>query len=128
MAKKKTITEQPVHSEAPKHDPAKIPEKKADELTITILNEKIDLLKNEVSENKLYLELCFVALLVLVFGYFRSDAGHAAITQGSTFGKVMIVITIILYTGVVYFFYSIIRFNHKNRQLIKEKIEKIVQK
>jgi hypothetical protein len=96
--------------------------------TLSILNEKIEMLKNEVAENKLYLELCFIALLVLVFGYFKSDVGHNAITQGTLFGKLMITITIGIYLGVVYFFYSIIRFNQKNRQLIREKLDKIVQK
>ncbi|MBR9690418.1 hypothetical protein GOV08_01915 [Candidatus Woesearchaeota archaeon] len=96
--------------------------------SIAILNEKIDLLNGEVAENKLYLELCFIALIVLVFGYFKSDAGRIAISSGAIFGKVMITITIGLYLGVVYFFYSIVRFNQKNRKLIKEKIDRIVQK
>ncbi len=110
------------------HEQKPAAQSKSDELTISILSEKIDLLKSEVSENKLYLELCFIALLVLVFGYFKSDIGHQAITQGTLFGKLMIAITIGLYLGVVYFFYSIIRFNHKNRMLIKEKLDNIVQK
>ena len=101
---------------------------KEDDITIAILNEKIEMLKNEVAENKLYLELCFIALLVLIFGYFKSDVGHSAVSQGTLFGKVMITLTIGIYLGVVYFFYSIVRFNHKNTQLIKEKIDKIVQK
>ena len=99
-----------------------------DDISISILDEKIELLGNEVKENKLYLELCFIALLVLVFGYFKSDAGQLAILQMTWFGKLMIGITIGLYIGVVYFFYSIIRFNQKNRKLIKEKIDKMVQK
>lgn len=102
-----------------------IPEK---DVTVPILDEKIEMLKNEVSENKLYLELCFIALLVLVFGYFRSDGGQQAIIQGTLLGKFMILLTIGIYLGIVYFFYSIIRFNHKNKQLIKEKLDNIVQK
>lgn len=103
-------------------------EKKIEHVNINILNEKIDLLKNEVTENKLYLELCFIALLILIFGYFRTDVGQASIKGGTLFGKVIIAITIGLYLGVVYFFYSIIKFNQKNRELINEKIESITQK
>lgn len=101
---------------------------KTENINVNILNEKIDLLKNEVTENKLYLELCFIALLILIFGYFRTDVGQASIKGGTLFGKVIIAITIGLYLGVVYFFYSIIRFNQKNRELINEKIESITQK
>jgi hypothetical protein len=99
-----------------------------DDITIPLLNEKIDMLKNEVAENKLYLEFCFIALLVLIFGYFKSDVGQTAIAHGTMFGKLMITLTVGIYLGVVYFFYSIIRYNHKNMQLIKEKLDRIVQK
>lgn len=103
-------------------------EKKAENLSISVLNEKIELLKNEVIENKLYLELCFISLLILIFGYFKSDIGQESIRSGSVLGKIIIAITIGLYLGIVFFFYSIIRFNHKNKELIKEKIDSILQK
>ena len=44
-----------------------------DDISISILDEKIELLGNEVKENKLYLELCFIALLVLVFEIGRAS-------------------------------------------------------
>lgn len=103
-------------------------EKRTNNLSITVLDEKIDLLKNEVVENKLYLELCFVSLLILIFGYFKSDIGQESVRSGSLLGKTIIAITIGLYFGIVFFFYSIIRFNHKNKELIKEKIDNILQR
>ena len=99
-----------------------------EDATISILDEKIGLLKNEISENKLYLELCFIALLVLVFGYFRSDAGQVAIINKTMSGKLMIGVTVGLYLGVVYFFFNIIKVNQHNKKLVKEKIDRLVQK
>ena len=111
----KIVTEKPV-------------EKNNDNLNVKVLDQKIELLKNEVTENKLYLELCFVSLLILIFGYFRSDVGQETIRSGSVFGKVIIAITVGLYFGIVFFFYSIIRYNHKNKQMINEKIDSILKK
>lgn len=96
---------------------------KKEDLNIVILNEKIDLLKSELEENKLYLELCFVALLIIIFGYFKTELGQQAIGSQSPLGIMMIVILLGLYMGIVYFFYSVIRINNKNKDLIKEKID-----
>lgn len=97
------------------------------EVNLSIISEKIDLLKTEVQESKLYLELAFIALLILVFGYFKSDVGQASVQKMTIFGKMIIGITVGLYIGIVYFFYTIIKFNSKYRRLIKEKIDKLIQ-
>ena len=129
MAQKKEKQITPAKIEV---EPAKIEapstEKKAESFSIKVLDEKIELLKNEVIENKLYLELCFVSLLILIFGYFRTDIGQESIRSGSVLGKMIVAITIGLYLGIVFFFYSIIRYNHKNKELIREKIDNILQK
>lgn len=96
--------------------------------SISILTEKIDLIKTEVQESKLYLELSFIALLILIFGYFKSDFGQAAVINKTAIGKLMITITAGLYIGIVYFFFTIIQFNAKYRGLIKEKINQLTKK
>ncbi|PLW79616.1 hypothetical protein C0585_06485 [Candidatus Woesearchaeota archaeon] len=99
-----------------------------EDLSIIILNEKIDLMKSELEENKLYLELCFVALLIIIFGYFKTELGQQAISSASTVGLTMIVIVLGLYVGIVYFFYSVIMINNKNKKLINEKIDFLSKK
>ena len=96
---------------------------KKQDLSIIILNEKIDLLKSDLTENKLYLELCFVALLIIIFGYFKTEIGKSSIGSGSLIGILMLAIIFGLYLGIVFFFYSVIKINNKNKKLINEKIE-----
>lgn len=98
---------------------------KKEDLSIVILNEKIDLLKSDLIENKLYLELSFVALLIIIFGYFKTEIGKASIGSGSSMGNLMLFVILGLYFGIVYFFYSVIRLNNRNKKLIKEKIESL---
>ena len=101
---------------------------KNSDLNIALLNEKINLLKNELDENKLYLELCFVALLIIIFGYFRTELGQATFFGNDVLGFIMVLVAIGLYTGIVYFFYSVIKISSKNEELIQEKINNLTKK
>jgi hypothetical protein len=96
---------------------------KKQDVSVIILNEKIDLLKSDLMENKLYLELCFVALLIIIFGYFKTEMGRSSIGSGSPVGFLMLTIILGLYIGIVFFFYSVIKINNRNKKLINEKIE-----
>ena len=99
-----------------------------EDTVLIILDEKIDLLKSEIAENKLYLELCFISLLVVIFGYFKTLQGQLSLVNFTTLGIVMSLIAIGLYIGIVYFFFSLIRINSNNRKMIKEKIDRLVKK
>lgn len=96
--------------------------KKEDDLSLILLNEKIDLLKSELDENKLYLELSFLALLVIIFGFFKTEIGRAALTSKSPFGYLMLAVVLGLYLGIIYFFYTVIKINTRNKKMINEKI------
>ena len=73
-----------------------------------ILDMKLEYLRSEVLEYKIYLEVCAITLFFVIITFLGTTAGIKQISEGSVLGYVILTTAIILFIAIVYMFYRIV--------------------
>ena len=73
-----------------------------------ILEAKFELLKNEVWESKIYLEVCAITLFFILTTFLGTDYGLNQIQQGQPLGQIILITALILLLVTIYLFIRII--------------------
>jgi hypothetical protein len=94
---------------------------------IDIINAKIEMLKSEIFEYKLYVEICAITIIFVVATFFATQNGADQIRAGTNLSYLIILNTLILIGAVIYMFSRIIYLSSTSiRKVMNDKKEALL--
>jgi len=91
---------------------------------LDIINAKIELLKSEILEYKLYIEICAITIVFVIVTFFGTQNGIDQIRAGTNLSFVIILTALILVVAIIYMFSRVIYLSSASvRHVLNDKRE-----
>lgn len=94
---------------------------------LEMINAKIELLKSEIFEYKVYIEICAITIVFVIATFFRTQNGIAQIRAGTNLSYVIILTTFILIGTIIYMYSRIAYLSSGSIRKIMDDKKEIIQ-
>ena len=92
-----------------------------------LLNMKMELLRSELFENRVYMEVAAITIFFMIIGFLGTNRGLAQIYEGTAMGYIMLFTAIALLIIIIYMFGQILYTINKKMEKVKKQKKVLIR-